>query len=95
MSLPGLEVGLVLVGLEVDQAREQEDHVSALVHDGAVTKAAANLAWKLVLDRLVGRVVPLKIVVAVGEVDILLVEDGSPLEWGSCWLSDTAPYKAL
>jgi len=47
-----LEVGLVLIVLEVDQAGEEQDHVSALVHDGTVAEGAANLARKLVLDRL-------------------------------------------
>jgi hypothetical protein len=37
-----------------------------------------------VLDRLLGRVVPLQVVVAVGEVDVFLVEDGSPLEGSGC-----------
>jgi hypothetical protein len=50
--IPRLEVGLVLIILEVDQAGEEQDHVSALVHDGTVAEGAANLAGKLVLDRL-------------------------------------------
>ena len=33
------------------------------------------------LDALLGRIVPLEIVVAVQEVDVILVEDGGPLEW--------------
>lgn len=48
--IPGLEVGLVLVVLEVNQAGEEQDHVSTLVHDGTVAVGAANLAGKLVLD---------------------------------------------
>jgi len=80
LSLPGLEKGLVLIRLEMDQTREQQNHVAALVHDGAVAEGAAHLAGQLVLDALVGRVVPLEAVVAVGEVDVLLVEDGGPLE---------------
>lgn len=47
-----LEVLLVLLTLELDQAREEQDHVAAFVHDGAVAELAANLAWKLVLDGL-------------------------------------------
>lgn len=77
---PGLEERLVLIRLEVDQTREQQNHVAALVHDGAVAEGAAYLAGQLVLDALVGRVVPLEAVMAVGEVDVLLVEDGGPLE---------------
>lgn len=79
-SIPRLEVGLVLVVLEVNKTGEEQDHVSTLVHDGTVTEGAADLAGKLVLDRLLARVVPLKIMVTVGEVDIVLVENCSPLE---------------
>jgi len=64
----------------VNQAGEEQDHVSALVHDGTVAVGAANLAGKLVLDRLGAGVVPLEVMVSVREVDVLLVEDGSPLE---------------
>lgn len=81
---PRLEVCLVLIGLEVDQRREQQDHVAALVHDGAVAVCAAHLAWQLVLNGLLGRIVPLQIVVAVAEVDVFLVEDGGPLERRGC-----------
>jgi hypothetical protein len=49
-----------------------------------VAVGAANFAGELVLDRLLGRVIPLEVVMAVGEVDVLLVEDGGPLEWCSC-----------
>lgn len=78
--IPGLEVGLVLVGLEVNQAGEEQDHVSTLVHDGTVAEGAANLAGKLVLNGLLARVVPLEVMVSVREVDVLLVENGGPLE---------------
>lgn len=76
----GLEVRLIFVGLEVDERGEEQDHVAALVHDGAVAVRAAHFAGQLVLDALRGGVVPLEVVVAVGEVDVLLVEDGRPLE---------------
>jgi len=78
--IPRLEVGLVLVVLKVNQTGEEQDHVSTLVHDGTVAERATNLAGKLVLDRLGARVVPLEVMVSVREVDILLVEDGGPLE---------------
>lgn len=78
--IPGLEVGLVLIGLEVDQTGEQQDHVSTLVHDGTMAEGAANLARKLVLDRLLARVVPLEVMVSVREVNVFLVENGGPLE---------------
>jgi hypothetical protein len=45
---------------------------------------AADFAGELVLDRLLSGVVPLKVVVAIGEVDVILVEDSGPLEGCSC-----------
>jgi hypothetical protein len=36
------------------------------------------------LDRFLCRIVPFEIVMAVGEVDVILVEDGSPLEGRGC-----------
>ena len=77
-----LEVRLVLVGLEVNQGWEEEDHVAPLVHDGAVAEGAAHFAGQLVLDRLVRGVVPFEVVVPVAEVDVGFVEDGGPLEGG-------------
>jgi hypothetical protein len=50
--IPRLEVGLVLIVLKMDQAGEEQDHVSTLVHDGTVAEGAADLAGKLVFDRL-------------------------------------------
>lgn len=79
-DLPRREILLVLLALELDERREEQDHVAALVHDGAVAVGAANFARQLVLDGLGGRVVPLQVVVAVFEVDVVLVEDGGPLE---------------
>jgi hypothetical protein len=49
-----------------------------------MTEGAADFAGKLVLDGLVGGIVPLEVVVAVGEVDVLLVKDSGPLEGCSC-----------
>ena len=43
-----------------------------------------NLAGQLVDVGLLAAVIPDQIIVAMGEVDILLVEDGGPLEWCSC-----------
>jgi hypothetical protein len=78
----GFEVRAILVVLEVDEGGEDEDHVAPLVHDGRVAVGAADLAGELVLGRLGGGVVPLEVVVAVGEVDVGFVEDGGPLEGG-------------
>ena len=83
-NVPRSEVPLVLVALELDQRREQQDHVPALIHDGAVAERAADLARQLVFGGFGGRVVPLKVVVAVFEVDVVFVEDGGPLEGCGC-----------
>jgi hypothetical protein len=80
----GLEVRLVFVGLQVYERREEQDHVAALVHDGGMAERAADFAGELVLDGFLGRVVPFKVVVAVGEVDVFFVEDGGPLEGCGC-----------
>jgi hypothetical protein len=49
-----------------------------------VAEGAAHFAGELVLDGFFGRVVPFQVVVAVGEVDVLFVEYGGPLEGCSC-----------
>jgi hypothetical protein len=43
----------------VHERREEQDHVAALVHDGRMAEGAADFAGKLVLDGLLGWVVPL------------------------------------
>ena len=75
---------MILFRLEMDQTREQQDHVAALVHDRTVAVRAAHFAGQLVLDALVGGVVPLEVMVAVEEVDVLFVKDGGPLEGRGC-----------
>jgi len=75
-----LEFVHVILALELDEGGEQQNHVAALVHNGRVAERAADLARKLVLDGLLRWVVPFKVVVAIGEVDVGLFEDGSPLE---------------
>jgi hypothetical protein len=84
-DIPWSEVFLVLLALELDERREQQDHVTALVHDGAVAERTADLAGQLVLGGLGGWVVPLKVVVAVLEVNVIFVENGGPLE-GCSWV---------
>lgn len=89
-NVRGCKVFFVLFGLEVDQRREEQDHISALVHDRRATIGAANFARELVLGGLLGAVIPAQFMVAVGEVDIFLVEDGGPLKGrtlrhGSVW----------
>ena len=72
------------MALELDERREEQNHVAALIHDGAVAEGAADLAGQLVLGGFGGWVVPLEVVVAVLEVDVFFVEDGSPLEGSGC-----------
>lgn len=81
MMLPRLEVGFVLLCLEMHQSREEQYHVPAFVHDWRMTVAAANFTRQLMLDTLAGGIVPLQIVMSMREVDIRLVEDCSPLKW--------------
>jgi hypothetical protein len=45
-----------------------------------MAERAANLAGKLVFDRLLAGVIPLQVVVTIGEIDVILVKDSSPLE---------------
>ena len=64
-----------------DERGEQEDHVATLVHDRSTTEGAGDFAGKMVRDVFAGGVVPTKVVVAIGEVDVRFVEDGGPLKW--------------
>lgn len=82
---PRCEILLLLLALEFDQRREKQDHIAALVHDGAVAVRAADFAGQLVLDRFARGVVPFQVVVAVLEADVVFVEDCCPLE-GSGWV---------
>jgi len=75
---------LGLLGLEVHERGEQKNHVTTLVEDRRVAVVAAHLAGKVVLNRLCRRIVPLQVVVALGEVDVGLLEDGGPLEGSGC-----------
>jgi len=76
------EVLLPLVS-QLDQTREEQDHVPSLVHNRAMAIIAPDFAWQAVLGGFRARVVPFEVVVAVGEVDVFFVEDGCPLEGGS------------
>ena len=64
----------------MDQAWEEQNHIPALIHDWAMAEAAPHFAWQLVLVALGRWVIPLQIMVSIGEVDVVLLEDGSPLE---------------
>lgn len=75
---------IFLVPFEIDEARKQQDHVPALVHDRAPAVGARDLARQLVSRGLLATVVPDQIMMPVGEVNVFLVEDGSPLKGGAC-----------
>jgi hypothetical protein len=64
----------------LDKGREEEDHVTALVHDGGAAEGAGDFAGQLVLDALLGRLIPAKVMNAIGEVNVRFVEDGCPLK---------------
>ena len=78
-----IEVLPIRLVLPINERREKQDHVSTLVHDWGPAVGAADFAGKLVNAGLFGRLVPAEVVVAVGEVDVFLVEDGAPLEGGA------------
>ena len=69
-----------LVAFELDQTREQQDHVAPFVHDRGPTISAGDFAGQLVLGGLLGAVIPDEVVVSIGEVDVVFVENGCPLE---------------
>lgn len=78
--LPDFKVLSILGSLEVDQGREQQDHVSSFVHDGSSAVGTADLARQLVNTSFLRTLIPAQIVMAVCEVDVVFVEDGCPLE---------------
>lgn len=92
--IPDVEVLAVLGGFEIDEGGEQEDHVAAFVHDGGSAVGAADLAGQLVDAGFLGALVPAEVVVAVGEVDVVLVEDGGPLEGGT-WRAPVSVFCGL
>jgi hypothetical protein len=63
-----------------DERWEEQYHVASFVHNWCSTVGAADLAGQVVGDILVRGIVPAEIVVAVREIDIAFVEDGSMLE---------------
>ena len=81
--LPGTKVLFILIVLEVDQGREEEDHIAPFIHDRRAAVRAADFAGKLVDTRLLGGLVPAQVVVPVGEIYVRFVEDGTPLEGGA------------
>lgn len=71
---------LVLRTTEVDDTRKHQDHVPTFVHDRRVAVRAADLARQLVVRLLVARIVERQAFRALLEVQVLLLENGCPLE---------------
>lgn len=78
--LPYIKILPVLGRFPIDQGWEQQDHVPALVHDRCTTVGAADFAGKFVHACFIGGLIPAEVMVAAGEVDVVFVEDGGPLE---------------
>ncbi len=66
--------------LEIYQSWEEQDHVPSLVHDWCTTVRATDFAGQLMDAGFLRAFVPAEIMVAMGEVYVLLVKDGCPLE---------------
>jgi hypothetical protein len=80
----GFEVLAFLWRLEIDQSWEQQDHVSPFIHDRCTTVCTADFAGQFMHCSLLGALVPAEVVNALGEIYVLFVENGSPLERCSC-----------
>lgn len=70
--------------LKVDQSWEQQNHVPPFIHDRCTTVCTADFAGQFMHGSLLGTLVPAKVVDALGEINVLFVENGSPLEGCSC-----------
>ena len=81
--------------LEVDQGREQKDHVAAFVHDRGAAVGARDFAGEFVHAGFLAGFVPAEVVMAVREVDVFFVEDGGPLEGRSWWYWSAHFYSGL
>ena len=86
-DVPDVEILPIFWVLEVNQGGKQQNHVPPFIHDGCSAVCAADFARKFVDAGFLGAFVPAKIVVAVGEVDVVLVKDGCPLERGASKLN--------
>ena len=70
----------ILIGLEMNEGGKKEDHVASLIHDGTVAVGAPDFAGELVFSGLGCWIVPLEVMVAVGKIDVIFMEDGCPLK---------------
>ena len=78
-----LEILSVLLILKINQSREEQDHVPSFIHNWSAAVCTANLARQLMHTRLLRRLVPAEVMMAVCKVDVVFVEDGTPLEGSS------------
>jgi hypothetical protein len=72
-------LALLAIG-PLDQCGVHQNHIPSLVHEWGAAVCARNLAGQLVPGRLATRIVPDEVMVTMSEVQIRLVENGSPLE---------------
>lgn len=73
-----------LLGIDaLNQRRKQQNHVPSLVHDRGAAVRTADLAGQFVAGGFLRWIVPGEVVVAVREIDVVLVENGGPLEGGA------------
>lgn len=80
---PRFEILPVFRRLEVDQGWEQQDHISSFVHDRCTAISTADFARQFVYGCLFRTLIPTKVVMTLGEVDVFFVKDSCPLEWCS------------
>lgn len=78
-----LKILSVLFILEINQSREEQYHVPSLIHNWSAAVCTADLARQLVHTRLLRRLVPAEVMMAVCKVDVIFVENGTPLEGSS------------
>jgi len=71
---------LLLVRLELNQTREQQDHIPPLVHDWCSAVGTADFTRELVSCRLFAWVVPTQVMVPSHEINILLLKNRRPLK---------------
>lgn len=64
----------------MNQTGKQQDHIPPFIHNGTVAEGTPHFARQLVLVGLCCGIIPLKIVMAMREVDVVFVENGGPLE---------------
>lgn len=79
----------------MDQTGKQQYHIPALIHDRTMAIRTSYLAWQLVPGGLLGRIVPLQVVVAMHEVNVFLVKDCCPLKGSRCRIVSQMQRKSI